>query len=45
MITVKLMEILSDEERAEEFLRKRWILKIYTQCPYCGSSRIGKLRL
>ena len=44
MITVKLMEITSDEERAEEFLRERGILKTYTQCPYCGSSRIGRVR-
>ncbi len=44
MITVKLMEIASDEERAEEFLREKRILKTYTQCPYCGSSRIGRVR-
>ncbi len=44
METVKLLQIMTDEEKAEEFLRKKGILKSFTECPYCGNEHFGKVR-
>ena len=44
MELVKLMDIASNEEKAEEFLRKKGILKTFSSCPYCGSNHFGKVR-
>jgi len=44
MNLVELIEIASSEERAENFLRSKGILKNYEFCSYCGNNNIGKVR-
>jgi len=39
-----LARIITDEEKAEEFLRKVGVLKTFTECPYCGNKHFGKVR-
>jgi transposase len=40
----ELVKIASSEEKAEEFLRSRGILKTFENCPFCKSESIGKVR-
>jgi transposase len=40
----ELVKIASSEEKAEEFLRSRGILKTFERCPFCKSGSIGKVR-
>ena len=42
MNLVELVEIASSEEKAEEFLRAKGVLKTFTCCPFCGNKSIGK---
>jgi len=44
MELTKLIDIARDEASAEEFLRKKGILKTFTCCPYCGNKHFGKVR-
>ena len=44
MNLVELVEIASSEEKAEEFLRAKGVLKTFTYCPFCGNKSIGKVR-
>jgi len=44
MELTKFIDIARDEASAEEFLRKKGILKTFTQCPYCGNKHFGKVR-
>jgi transposase len=41
---VDLAEVITDEQKAEDFLREKGILKTFTQCPYCGNPHFGKVR-
>ncbi len=43
MNLLELSELLLDEKKAEEYLLKVGILKIFTECSKCGSSRITKI--
>ncbi len=40
MELTKLIDIARDEASAEEFLRKKGILKTFTHCLYCGNKNI-----
>jgi transposase len=40
----ELVKVLSSEEKAEEFLRAKGILKTFENCPFCKSGSIGKVR-
>jgi transposase len=40
----ELVKIASSEEKAEEFLRSKGILKTFENCPFCKSESIGKVR-
>jgi hypothetical protein len=42
MNLVEVVEIASSEEKAEEFLRAKGVLKTFTCCPFCGNKSIGK---
>jgi len=44
MNLVGLLEVASSEEKAEEFLRSKGILKTFDYCPFCGDKSIGKIR-
>jgi len=44
METIRLVEVVSDEGKAEELLREKGILKTFTECPYCGNKHFGKVR-
>ena len=44
MNIVELTHITSSEETAEEFLKKKGILKTFSCCPYCGNEHFGKVR-
>ena len=44
MNLAELLSIASSEERSEEFLRSKGVLKTFRQCPFCGGSSIGKVR-
>ncbi|WP_206202397.1 hypothetical protein [Thermodesulfobacterium sp. TA1] len=37
MNLAELVEIASSEEKAEEFLRAKGVLKTFTCCPFCGN--------
>jgi transposase len=43
MNLVELLQIASSEEKAEEFLREKGILKTFDSCPFCHDRNIGKL--
>ena len=40
----ELVKVLSSEEKAEEFLRSRGMLKTFERCLFCKSGSIGKVR-
>ena len=44
MELMKLMDIARDEASAEEFLRRKGVLKTFTCCPYCSNPHFGKVR-
>ena len=44
MNMVKLSKVMTDEHKAEEFLREIGILKTFRKCPYCGNRQFGKVR-
>jgi transposase len=44
MNLVELLQIASSEEKAEEFLREKGILKTFDSCPFCHVKNIGKIR-
>jgi transposase len=44
MNLVELLQIASSEEKAEEFLREKGILKIFDNCPFCHAKNVGKIR-
>lgn len=40
--SAELVKITSSEQKAEEFLRAKGILKTFSCCPFCGNKSIGK---
>jgi transposase len=40
----ELINIASSEEKAEEFLRAKRVIKTFKSFPFCGSITIGKVR-
>ncbi len=44
MNLVELTRYITDEERAEEYLREQGILKSFSECPYCQGTRINRVR-
>lgn len=44
MNLIELAKYLMDEDAAEDYLIQKGILKNFTQCPYCNSRSIGKIR-
>jgi transposase len=44
MNLVELLQTASSEEKAEEFLREKGILKTFDSCPFCHAKNIGKIR-
>jgi len=44
MNLIELSELLLDEKKAEQYLLKVGILKTFTQCEKCGSSKLGRIR-
>jgi len=43
MNLVELLHIASSEEKAEEFLREKGILKTFDSCPFCNAKKLAKL--
>ena len=44
-MTVKELSLyLTDEDKAEDYLREKNILKEFSKCPACSSSHIGRIR-
>ena len=41
---VALAPIIADEDKAEEFLRQRGVLRSFTACPYCDAESFGRVR-
>ena len=44
MNIIELSKLIQSESDGEEYLRKVGILKTYTNCPKCNSTRIGRIR-
>ena len=44
MNLVELLQVASSEEKAEEFLRQKGVLKTFDCCPFCKAKNIGKVR-
>jgi len=44
MNLVELLQIASSEDKAEEFLREKGVLKTFDSCPFCHAKNIGKVR-
>ena len=44
MKLIELLEFIQDENRSEEFLRSRGILKTFSNCINCGSDKLGMIR-
>ncbi|WP_038055075.1 hypothetical protein [Thermodesulfobacterium hydrogeniphilum] len=42
MESVKHMDIITDENKAEKFLREKGILKTFISCPYCETQQLWK---
>jgi len=42
--SAELVKITSSEQKAEEFLRAKGVLKTFSCCPFCGNKSIGKVR-
>ena len=43
MNLIELSKYLQDEKAAEDYLYEKGILKRFTECPYCGSEKIGNI--
>jgi transposase-like protein len=43
MNLIELSKYLQDEKAAEDYLYEKGILKRFTECPYCGSDKIGSI--
>ena len=43
MNLAELVLIASSEQKAEQFLRQKSILKTFSSCPFCGDKSIGKI--
>lgn len=43
MNLIELSKYLQDEQAAEDYLYEQGILKRYTECPHCGSDKLGHL--
>jgi len=44
MNLIELQQYTTSEEKSEEYLRVHGILKQFDQCPYCESTRIGRIQ-
>ncbi|MBE0539617.1 MAG: hypothetical protein IH620_07880 [Ignavibacterium sp.] len=44
MKMIDLLEIIQDEKRSEDFLRGRGVLKTFTHCYKCNSTKVGMTR-
>lgn len=44
MKLIELLEFIQDENRSEEFLRSKGILKTFTNCNNCDSDKLGMIR-
>ena len=44
MNLIELQQYTTDEDRAEEYLRTQGLIRRYDRCPYCESTRIGRVR-
>jgi len=44
MKMIDLLEVIQDEKRSEDFLRSRGILKTFTHCYKCNSTKVGMTR-
>ena len=44
MKMIDLLEIIQDEKRSEDFLRSRGVLKTFTHCYKCNSTKVGMTR-
>jgi hypothetical protein len=44
MNLVELLQIASSEEKAEEFLSEKGLLKTFDSCPFCHAKDIGRIR-
>jgi len=44
MNLVELLHIALSEEKVEEFLREKSILKTFDSCSFCNAKNIGKVR-
>ncbi len=44
MKMIDLLEIIQDEKRTEDFLRSRGVLKTFTHCYKCNSTKVGMTR-
>ena len=44
MNLVELLQIASSEEKAEEILRAKGVLKAFDSCSFCNAKNIGKIR-
>jgi len=44
MNLIELQQYTISEENSEEFLKDEDILQRFNHCPYCGNTRIGRIR-
>jgi len=44
MNLLELLQIASSEEKSEESLRQKGVLKTFDRCPFCNAKNIGKVR-
>jgi hypothetical protein len=44
MNLLELLQIASSEEKSEEFLRQKGVLKTFDSCHFCSVKNIGKVR-
>jgi transposase len=44
MNLLELLQIASSEEKSEEFLRQKGVLKTFDSCHFCNAKNIGKVR-
>jgi transposase-like protein len=44
MKMIDLLEVIQDEKRSEDFLRSRGVLKTFTHCYKCNSTKVGMTR-
>jgi transposase len=44
MNLIDLQQYPISEEKSEDYLKAQGILQWYDKCPYCGNTRIGRVR-